>query len=140
MSRARFPMIVGLALATAGAARAQDFPAAEYVIVPLRVHVLTSPGPEMANCRLTEADMTRVIGNLNAIWHKAGIHFGVESVVREPAGQVPRFRATVSARGGELDIGDLRMLLPRGSPRSTACTFTTSTSCRSTAPTWATMS
>ena len=28
---------------------------------------------------------------------------------------MPRFRATVSARGGELDIGDLRMLLPRGS-------------------------
>jgi hypothetical protein len=87
MNPARLALIVGLVLAMPRIAGAQDVPAADFVIIPLRVHVLTAPDIDIAHCKLSDADVARVVGNINAIWHKAGIHFGVESVLREPAGQ-----------------------------------------------------
>jgi hypothetical protein len=115
MSHARLALIVGLILAIVRTAGAQDVPAAEYVIIPIRVHVLTSNELAMANCRLSEADVARVAENINAIWHKAGIHFGVESALREPAGQEGRFGITASLHSGQIDPMELRILLPRGS-------------------------
>jgi hypothetical protein len=113
MKPTRLALIVGLVLATSRSAGAQGVPAEDVVVIPLRVHVLTSPDFDMANCRLTDADVARVVGNLNAIWHKAGIHFGVESVLREPVAQAERFRAVAGLKGGEVDPDDLRILLPR---------------------------
>jgi hypothetical protein len=115
MNPARLALIAGLVLATSRIAGAQDVPAADFVIIPLRVHVLTAPDIDMANCKLTDADVARVVGNINAIWHKAGIHFVVEAVLREPAGQQGRFRTTAALAGGEIGADDLRMLLPSAS-------------------------
>ena len=115
MNPARFALIVGLILATSRIAGAQDVPAADFVIIPLRVHVLRSAEIDQANCRLTDAEVARVAGNINAIWHKAGIHFGVESILCEPAAQQERFRVTAAASGGEIGAGSLWMLLPRAS-------------------------
>jgi hypothetical protein len=115
MKPTRPVLIAGLVLAMSGMVGAQDVPAEQFVIVPLRVHVLTSPNIEMVNCQLNDAGVARVVGELNAIWHKGGIHFGVESVRREPAEQTERFRLTAGLKDGEVGVDDLRMLLPRGS-------------------------
>jgi hypothetical protein len=115
MKPARFALIAGLVLATSRIAGAQDVPAEQCVIVPLRVHVLTSPDIDMANCKLTEADVARLAGNVNAIWHKAGIHFGIEAVLREPVVQRERFLVVASLGGGQVGPDDLRILLPRAS-------------------------
>ena len=57
-----------------------------------RVHVLTASDLELANCRLTDADVARVLDHVNAIWHRAHIHFGLETLRREPPDQPVRFR------------------------------------------------
>jgi hypothetical protein len=115
MKPARLALVVGLVLAAARDAGAQGVPAEEFVVIPLRVHVLRSPEIDMANGRLTDAEVAVVVGNINAIWHKAGIHFGVESVLSEPVAQAERFRAVAGLKGGEVDPDDLRILLPRAS-------------------------
>ena len=121
-------------------AAAQDVPAEQFVIIPLRVHVLTSTDIDQADCKMTEAEAARVVGNINAIWHKAGIHFGVESILREPVVQRERFLIVADLGGGQVAPNDLRVLLPRASRASKACTSISSTISRSTAPSWATMS
>jgi len=86
-----------------------------FLIVPLRIHVLTAPDLELADCNLTDADVTRIVGKLNTIWGKAGIHFGLESIVREPAAQRDRFRLLAELKGGELQTSDFQLLMPRQS-------------------------
>ncbi len=88
---------------------------AEFLIVPVRVHILTAPDLELANCKLRDSDITRVIAKLNAIWRQAGITLGVESIVREPAAQRDRFRLLVVLTHGQLDLADLELLLPKPS-------------------------
>jgi hypothetical protein len=87
----------------------------QFVIVPLRVHILTSTTLGLANCKLGDADVTRIVGKLNSIWNKAGIHFGLESIVREQAAQVDRFRVIVELKKREFEMSDLAMLLPKPS-------------------------
>jgi hypothetical protein len=115
MKPVRFAVFVGLVAAMSRIAGAQDVPTEQFVVIPLRVHVLTDPNIDIANCKMTEADVKRVVGNVNAIWHKAGIHFGVESVLREPAAQHERFRLTAELDGGQVGAADLWMLTPRAS-------------------------
>jgi hypothetical protein len=88
---------------------------AEFLIVPVRVHILTSPDLELANCKLRDSDITRVVGKLNAIWSQAGITLGVESIVREPAAQRDRFRLLLELSQGQLDLADFELLLPKPS-------------------------
>jgi hypothetical protein len=89
--------------------QAQD----EFLIVPIRVHILNSPEFGMANCTLRDSDIKRIVGKLNAIWSQAGITFGVESIVHEPVAQRERFRLVVELKAGELDLADLDLLLPK---------------------------
>ena len=140
MNSARFALLAGLVLATSRIAAAQDVPGEQFVIIPLRVHVLTSADIDQANCKMTEADAARVVGNINAIWRKAGIHFGVESILREPVVQRERFLIVAGLGGGQVGPNDLRILLPRACAPPTACTSISSTISRSTAPSWATTS
>jgi hypothetical protein len=90
----------------------------QFVIVPLRVHVLTAPTLELVNCTFSDAEIGKVTGNLNAIWHKTGVHVGLESIVREPADQQERFRLTSRLRHDQLNGNHLRMLLPRSTRTS----------------------
>ncbi len=88
---------------------------AEVLIIPVRIHILTSPDLDLANCKLRDSDVARVIGKVNAIWSQAGITYGVESIVREPAAQRDRFRLVVELKQGDLDLADLDLLLPKSS-------------------------
>ena len=86
------------------------------------VHQRTAPRPcperadlDMANCRLTDAEIHRVVANLNAIWHPAGIRFGLESLVREPAAQRDRFRLLIEKRALQRGFPEPALLFPPAS-------------------------
>jgi hypothetical protein len=86
----------------------------EFVVIPIRVHVLSSTDLTVLNCGLTDADIKRVLGKVNGIWHQAGVHWGLDALVREPAARQDRFKAALA--GAEVDILDvLRKLAPEGS-------------------------
>ena len=86
-------------------------PYGEFVVVPLRVHVLTSKDLPEVDCHLTDADITRILGKVNGVWHKAGVHWGLESVVREPAEREEKFRLARDL-GGDGNLSLFRLLAP----------------------------
>jgi hypothetical protein len=85
------------------------------VVIPLRVHVLSSSDLPEVNCGLTDADIHRVLRKVNGIWHQAGVHFGLESLVREPAAKQDRFKIAVVEADPADRLGVFRMLAPEGS-------------------------
>ncbi len=88
----------------------------QFLVIPLRVHVLTSKDLDLADGRITDAEVAKVIPKINAIWSKAGISFGLESIVREPAAQVERFKALVEVNDGQLpDVDAFAWLIPASS-------------------------
>ena len=88
-------------------------PAEQFVIVPLRVHVLTSDLPEI-DCKLSDADVRRILGKVNRVWAVAGVHFGLESIVRDPAADQDRFVRVREQLGGA-PLGLFRTLRPEAS-------------------------
>ncbi len=94
---------------------AQPITSDRFLIIPLRAHVLSAPDLELADCKLKDADVTRIVGKLNTIWNKAGIHFGLESIIREPAVQRDRFRLLVELKAGEMEMTDFQLLIPKQS-------------------------
>ncbi len=65
---------------------AQKSPAAEpFLIVPVRVHLLRSTETPAAGTRLSFEDVRRIFKKANGIWHMAGIHLYVQSIVSENA-------------------------------------------------------
>jgi len=86
----------------------------EFLVIPLRVHVLSASDLPEVNCLLSDADVRRIVGKVNGIWHKAGIHWGLETPLREPAARQDRFRlARDLVRKDDFRIFPL--LLPEGS-------------------------
>jgi hypothetical protein len=65
------------------AAKPHDWPFDEFRIVPVRVHLLRDSETAAAVTRLTEKDIKRIFTKANGIWHAAGIHLWVESIVSE---------------------------------------------------------
>jgi hypothetical protein len=95
---------------------AADAPAADqFLIVPLRIHILKTPGLELADCKLENGDVERVIRKLNTIWRKAAIVFGIESIVHERAAQQDRFQLIVQLNDGQIGLREFQLLLPRPS-------------------------
>ena len=82
-----------------------------FLVIPLRLHVLTASDLPEIDCRLTDDDLTRILRKVNGIWNKAGIHWGLESIVREPAAQTNKFRL-VRELGGAVQLGLYSMLVP----------------------------
>lgn len=83
----------------------------EFLVIPLRVHILQAEDLSEVHCSLTDDDIRRIVGKVNRIWNVAGIHFGVESVLREPAAHQRRFR-TARDLQGEAPVGLFSILLP----------------------------
>src|SRR5436309_582587 len=62
---------------------AADFrPVEEFLIVPVRVHLIRSDVLPIGT-RMTREDVERIFRKANGIWHAAGIHLWVESIVEE---------------------------------------------------------
>jgi hypothetical protein len=88
----------------------------EFIVIPLRVHVLTSKELGLADCTISDAEVAKAAAGINAIWSKAGLSFGLESIVREPPAQVGRFQAIVEVNGGQFPNLDVyAYLLPTSS-------------------------
>lgn len=83
----------------------------EFLIIPLRAHVLTAKDLPEINCHLSDGDITRILAKVNQVWHQAGIHWGLEKLVREPAVRTERFLRALDLRG-EDDLGAYRILFP----------------------------
>jgi hypothetical protein len=89
----------------------KTFAYADFLIVPVRVHLLQCKGADALQCRLKEEDVRRVFGKANRIWNKAGLALSLESVVAEDAvhseqfdeSKLEDFKATRPAKG--IDAG-----------------------------------
>src|SRR5579871_6672526 len=58
-------------------------PAEEFRIVPVRIHLMRAPNSAAAGTALTTSDIARIMRKANGIWHAAGIHLWVESIVED---------------------------------------------------------
>jgi len=76
-------------------------PLDDFLVIPLRAHILSATDLPSVRCALTDADIRRVVGKVNAIWHKAGIHWALDPIVHEPAANQDRFQAERAAGTGD---------------------------------------
>jgi hypothetical protein len=63
----------------------QKFPFDDFLLAPVRVHLLSASNAPNVHTTLKETDLTRILGKVNGIWSQAGITFHLESLVREEA-------------------------------------------------------
>jgi hypothetical protein len=83
-----------------------------FLLVPLNVHVLSCNDFADVDCKLTDDDIARIVGKVNGVWHKAGVHFCLDSVLREAAENVEAFEDKRVAPGGGTVLSIYRMLAP----------------------------
>lgn len=57
----------------------------DFLLVPLRFHLLSAKDAPQLATTLTEKDITRILGKMNGVWAQAGVHFYRESLVQEEA-------------------------------------------------------
>jgi hypothetical protein len=84
----------------------------EFLVIPLRVHILTSSDLPDVNCALTDADIHRILGKINGIWQQAGVHWGLESLVKEPAAKQERFKLALERVDPDEQLGVFPLLAP----------------------------
>src|SRR5436190_19919282 len=63
----------------------RSFAYADFLVVPIRVHLLQCKEADALHCRLKDEDVRRVFGKANRIWNKAGLALSLESIVSEDA-------------------------------------------------------
>jgi hypothetical protein len=71
----------------------KSFKADDFLVIPVRVHLLRSREEDALDCRLKEPDVHRVFEKINRIWNKAGLAPSIESIVSEDAVRPPEFDA-----------------------------------------------
>ena len=84
-----------------------------FLILPLHVHILSCAEREDLDCKLTDDDVHRIITKVNGVWHKAGIHFRLEPILREKAENVKDFAE--KAADDLSTLGEYRLLRPASS-------------------------
>lgn len=101
---------------------------AEYRIVPVRVHLLRDTVTPAAGTKLTDEDISRIYRKANEIWHAAGVHLRIESVVSEPPATVagyehqdvlpiealPALRTIATRAGGMFHVYYIGEMPPNG--------------------------
>jgi len=87
---------------------ASEYRLADYLVAPLRVHLLAAEDEPALCTTLTTADMERILAKIDRVWSQAGIGFYLESVVREAP-------APLEAAGGGFRRPLLTDLIPPGS-------------------------
>jgi len=83
----------------------------DYLVAPVRVHLLSAKQCDAIQTTLLETDITRILGKVNGVWAQAGLHFYLESMVREEASHQEGYK--LAARGE--DHSQLPELRPPGS-------------------------
>jgi hypothetical protein len=67
----------------------------DFLIVPLRIHLLSATNTPNLTTTLTEQDIARILTKVNGVWSQAGIHFYLESIHREMATNADVYTARV---------------------------------------------
>jgi len=65
----------------------------DYLLVPLRVHLLSAKESPDISTTLTDKDIARILGKVNRVWAQAGLHFYLESLAQEEAANPELFLA-----------------------------------------------
>src|SRR5438093_961665 len=88
LNLALFAASVGV-LAQSGSAQTttNGFSFNDFLLVPLRVHLLSAKDSPAIQTTLTEKDVTHILTKINGVWAQAGLHFYLETLVREEANQ-----------------------------------------------------
>lgn len=86
-------------------------PYESFLFIPLRIHILTATDLPEVDCHLSDTDASRILRKVNGIWNKAGIHWGLESLVRAPAARQAQFRLARSLDAGH-DLSLYQILIP----------------------------
>ena len=85
----------------------------EFLVIPLRVHILTADDLPEIDCKLSDDDIKRIVGKVNGVWRTAGVYWGLEPILREPAARQDRFRARRDMLDGKaLPLDAFRILRP----------------------------
>ena len=92
-----------------------DPPRETFLILPLHVHVLRCADRPDLDCALTDDDVHRVVGKVNAIWHRAGVHFRLEPILREKAEHVQEFAEKTNDPAVNTSLDEYRQLAPAAS-------------------------
>lgn len=71
--------------AARGQASTNQFSFNDYLLAPVRVHLLSARDSPAIQTTLTEKDITRILEKMNGVWAQAGLHVYLESLVREEA-------------------------------------------------------
>ncbi len=61
----------------------------DFLLVPLRIHLLSSASDISLHTTLTHPNLTRILGKMNRVWGQAGVHFYVETIITESASPGP---------------------------------------------------
>src|SRR5438045_4190279 len=78
-------LMVFVPLAKAATTNRAVFTFDEYLLAPLRIHLLSATNAPAIQTTLAESDITRILKKINGIWSQAGVCFWLESLVREEA-------------------------------------------------------
>mgnify|MGYP003334907053 CR=1 FL=1 len=70
------------------AQRKAERPVEEFRIVPVRVHLFRAESAPAIGVTLKPSDIDRIFRKANNIWHAAGIHLWVESIVEEEPARI----------------------------------------------------
>src|SRR5438477_1994701 len=83
------PATAGLVLINSAFAQetTNQFSFDDFLLAPVRIHLLSASNSPAIQTTLTETDIDRVLGKLNAVWAQAGLHFYLELLVHEEANQ-----------------------------------------------------
>lgn len=102
-------------LLAAGVAPAQEstngFTFGDFLLVPLRIHLLTATNEPAVHSTLTSNDVVRILGKVNRVWSQAGLTFSLESLRVEAAVGPTNYLA----RAEENERATLLALRPRDS-------------------------
>ena len=85
----------------------------EWLVAPVRVHLLSASNGPAIHTTLTNPDVERILKKMNGVWSQAGISFWLESLVREESlnqGYTARMGLPDDLRG----LLSLRPLASRG--------------------------
>ena len=94
-----------------GQAPGNVFAFGDYLVAPVRVHLLSAKEGDAIQTTLLETDITRILGKVNGVWAQAGLHFYLESVVCEEASHPEIYGAKATG----VDPSELLELRPTGS-------------------------
>jgi hypothetical protein len=113
------PSITGAADAPPHGVAARAY--GDFLILPLHVHVLKATDLPEIDCALTDADIDRIVGKVNAIWHAAGIHWNLQPRIHEAAARQGEFRKRRDSvhELGPIPLGLYRSLVPEASRTKT---------------------